>query len=69
MQRIFDTDYAGSVYLTEREDGLELEVEHGDDAAKIVLGEAGIRKLRLALSRYEQARAREAEAARRRPEQ
>jgi hypothetical protein len=55
--RVWDPDYQRQVFLDNNEpDRLRLTVSTEADAIAIELDDAGVKKLRLALSRYERSR-------------
>jgi len=52
-ERIWDPDYRAAIHLTETERGLELTQDVGDNETTVALDLDGVKKLRLALTRYE----------------
>jgi hypothetical protein len=53
QDRIPATNYTTNVHLRGTEEGLELTADVGDVETTVVLDEHDVRKLRLALARYE----------------
>lgn len=52
-ERIFCKDHLTEIHLQETEEGLELTADVGDQDTTVVLDDTAVRKLRLALQRYE----------------
>jgi hypothetical protein len=55
-EQIWAANHMTLVHLQQTEEGLELTTDVGDEATTVVLDDDAVRRLRLALTRYERGR-------------